>query len=136
MEAQMRDDQQEQGVLVAISDAVIKLYKERFGRGPTRGRAAWAGDDTLVVTLEDTLTLAERNLAKLGQHQRLRETRMLFQYASLREFCEPVELLTGRKVRAFMSGIDAAADGASIEAFLLYPESYTGPSRFERAETA
>jgi hypothetical protein len=39
--------------------------------------------------LENTPTPAERNLVRLGEHQRLRETRMVFQYASVAEFCEP-----------------------------------------------
>jgi hypothetical protein len=40
-----------------------------------------------------------------------------FQYATLRELCEPVERLTGRKVRAFTSGIDTEAEGRSVETF-------------------
>lgn len=42
----------------------------------------------------------------MGEHQRLRDTRMFFQYATVREFCEPVERLTGRKNRSIVSGID------------------------------
>jgi len=42
----------------------------------------------------------------MGEHQRLRETRMFFQYASVSEFIEPVERITGRRVRAFLSSID------------------------------
>jgi uncharacterized protein YbcI len=120
--------------LSSISDEMVRLYKEQFGRGPTRARSNWAGPDTLVVILEDTLTPAERNLVRLGEHQRLRDTRMFFQYATVRGFCEPVERLTGRTVRAFISGIDTEADGLSTELFVLHPEGYTGPSRIERAE--
>lgn len=43
---------------------------------------------------------------KMDEHQRLRDTRMFFQYATVREFCEPVERITGRTVRAFVSGLD------------------------------
>ena len=42
-----------------VSNAMIRLYKEYFGRGPTQARAHWAGPDSLVVLLEDTLTPAE-----------------------------------------------------------------------------
>jgi hypothetical protein len=59
---------------------------------------------------------------------------MFFQYATVREFCEPVERLTGRKVRAFLSGIDTEVDGLSTEIFVLHPQGYEGPSRIERAE--
>ena len=54
---------------------------------------------------------------------------MFFQYAAVREFCESVERLTGRKVRAFLSSIDTLADGLSVETFVLDPEGYDGPSR-------
>jgi hypothetical protein len=43
-------------------------------------------------------------------------------------FCDPVEHLTGRKVRAFVSGIDTELDLAS-EMFVLQPAGYEGPSR-------
>jgi uncharacterized protein YbcI len=109
------------------------LYKEGFGRGPDRARTYWSGTDALTVLLEDTFTPAERNLVKLGQHERLRESRIFFQYASAREFCEPVERLTGRKVRAFISGIDTAVDGLSVETFVLHPEGSDAPSRIAGA---
>jgi uncharacterized protein YbcI len=117
-----------------ISNAMVRLYKEQFGRGPTKTRTNWCGDDLIVVTMEDTFTPAERNLAKMGEHQRLRDLRLFFQYASVREFCEPVEAITGRKVRAFFSAIDTEVDGMSIETFVLWPEGSDGPSRTEFAE--
>jgi hypothetical protein len=58
---------------------------------------------------------------------------MFFQYASIREFCEPIERLTGRKVRAFASAIDTEADGLSVETFVLHPRDSTAPSRIELA---
>src|SRR5688500_764766 len=77
----------QQSASLEISNAMVRLYKEQFGRGPTKTRTHWCGADLIVVTLEDTLTPAERNLAKLGEHQRLRDLRTFFQYASSREFC-------------------------------------------------
>ena len=116
-------------LLQSVAAEMVRLFKEQFGRGPTRARAEWAGRDTLVVLLDDSLTPAERNLAEMGEHERLRETRMFFQYASVREFCEPIERLTGRKVRAFISGLDPVANGISCEVFVLHPEGYDGPGR-------
>jgi uncharacterized protein YbcI len=116
-------------VQMQISNEMVRLYKEQFGRGPTKARTNWAGSDVVVTVLEDTLTPAERNLVKLGEHQRLRDLRIFFQYASVKEFCEPVERLTGRKVRAFHSSIDTEAHGMAVEVFVLHPEGYEGPSR-------
>ena len=122
-------------VLLAISNEMVRLFKQQFGRGPTKARTNWAGPDTLVVMLEETLTPAERSLVKMGEHERLRETRSFFQYASVREFCEPVERITGRKVRAFISGIDTVANGLACETFVLYPVGAEHrPSRIEAAE--
>lgn len=120
----------ETSVLSAISNEMVRLFKEQFGRGPTRARTHWAGD-VVTTVLEDTLTPAERNLVKMHEHQRLRDARMFFQYATVEEFCEPVERLTGRKVKAFISGTDTWVDGLTVETFVLHPEGFEGPSRAE-----
>jgi uncharacterized protein YbcI len=54
----------------------------------------------------------------MGEHQRLRDTRMYFQHATEDEFRETIERLRGRRVRAFVSGIDTVAD-VSTEVFYL-----------------
>jgi len=118
-----------------ISDEMVRLYKEQFGRGPNRVHTYWCGEDVVTTVLEDTLTPAERNLVVLGEHQRLRDTRTFFQYATVREFCEPVERITGRTVRSFVSGIDTEAGGLAIETFILHPEGSDEPSRIEKALT-
>jgi uncharacterized protein YbcI len=122
----------EQGVnlIVHVSLEMVRLYKEHFGR-PKSATTHWAGPDALVVFLEDTLTEPERNMVDADQHQRLRDKRMAVQYATVREFCEPVERLTGRKVRSFLSATDTEVDGLSMETFLLHPAGYDGPSRID-----
>jgi uncharacterized protein YbcI len=104
-----------------ISRAMVRLYKDRFGRGPTKARTDFAGPDVLLCTLENSLTPAERSLAAMGEHQRLRDTRLFFQHASEDEFCGVVERILGRKVRAFISGIDTGQD-TSAELFYLEPQ--------------
>lgn len=106
--------------LSELTGAMVRLYKELFGRGPTKARSNYAGPDTLVVTIEDSLVPSERNMIALGEHQRVREIRMFFQQASRDEFTSTVEQITGRKVRAFVSGIDTQRDIAS-EVFYLEP---------------
>jgi uncharacterized protein YbcI len=127
-------DGDRQSISLAISNEMVRIYKDQFGRGPTKARTTWCGADVLSVILEETLTPAERNLVKLGEHQRLRDLRMFFQYSMVHAFCEPVERLTGRKVRSFVSGMDTEADGLCVELFVLHPEGYDGPSRMEAAE--
>ena len=109
-------------ILAAVSREMVRLYKEQFGRGPTKARTHYAGPDTLICTLRDSFTPAERRLAEMGEHQRLRDTRLYFQYATEDEFRGVVEKLTGRKVFAFISGVDAEKD-VSSEIFYLEPET-------------
>ena len=109
-------------VCVDVAREMSRLYRDQFGRGPAVSRAYWAGDDCLVALLERTFTPAEQNLARMGEHQRLRDVRLFFQYASESEFRTVIEEASGRSVRAFVSGIDASQDIAS-EVFVLHPEA-------------
>jgi uncharacterized protein YbcI len=105
-------------VLAEISREMVRLYKEQFGRGPTKARTNFAGPDTLICTLEDSLTPAERRLAEMGEHQRLRDVRLFFQHVTEPELCGIVETALNRKVRAFISGMDTRND-VSAEVFYL-----------------
>lgn len=107
--------------LLELSNEMVRLYKEQFGRGPTKVRSTFAGPDALLCTLEQTLTPAEKKLVEMGEQQRLRDTRLYFQYATEQDFRETVERNTGRKVRAFVSGMDVDQD-VSCELFYLEPE--------------
>jgi uncharacterized protein YbcI len=95
-------------LLAGVSNAMVTLHKEQFGRGPIRARSHFAGPDTLVCVLESALLPAERKLVDMGDHQRVRETRLAFQVATSEEFVGAVERIVGRKVRAFASAIDAS----------------------------
>src|SRR4051794_19109292 len=105
----------------SISRSMVALYKEQFGRGPTRARTYFAGPDAVVCLLEDTFTPAERNLVELNEHQRLRDVRLFFQYATEDSFISIIERETGRRVQAFISGIDTKQDIAA-ELFVLESE--------------
>jgi hypothetical protein len=70
------------------------------------------GHSLIVVALHDTLTAAERNLQRMGEHERLRDVRTFFQYATVQGFCEPIERITGRRVRSFVGGMDTQTDMA------------------------
>lgn len=104
--------------LAEISREMVRIYKVQFGRGPTRARSDFAGPDLVVCTLEDSLTPAEKRMATLGDHQRLRDLRLYFQHATEDQFCQVIERALGRKVRAFISGMDTGKDVAA-ELFYL-----------------
>jgi uncharacterized protein YbcI len=101
-----------------VSREMVRLYKEQFGRGPTRARTDFAGPDIVICTLENSLTPAEHRLAELGEHHRLRDTRLYFQHATEAEFREVIERVLGREVVSFVSGMDTRTD-VSSEIFYL-----------------
>jgi uncharacterized protein YbcI len=103
----------------AISREMVRLYKNQFGRGPTKAHTLIARD-VIVCTLEQSLTPAERRMVELGELHKLRDVRLFFQHATEKEFKDIIEGLTGRKVRAFISGMDVERDVAS-EVFYLEP---------------
>ena len=113
--------------LAEISREMVRIYKVQFGRGPTKARTAFAGPDLVVCTLEDSLTPVERRMADAGDHERLRDLRLYFQHVTEGQFREVIERALGRKVRAFVSGMDTTKDVAA-ELFYLEPET-------DRAET-
>jgi uncharacterized protein YbcI len=106
--------------LAALSNAMVKLHKEQFGRGPTSARTEFAGPDTVVCTLEDALLAGERAMVDMGEQQRVRETRMFLQVATSDKFIRAVEEILYRKVRAFASATDPDA-AVVFEVFALEP---------------
>src|SRR4051794_6972045 len=97
------------GVLASVSNAMVRLHKEQFGRGPTKARSHFAGRDTLVSVLENTLLPAELALVEMGQQERVQESRMFFQTATREKFVRAVEEIVGRRVVAFSSATDPDA---------------------------
>lgn len=108
----------------AISNAVVGLLHEYTGRGPTRARTT-IGGDTVVVTLRDSLTKAEKTLASRGQALEVLAMRRAFQDTMRRDLVDVVERLTGREVEAFLSDNLHDPDVA-VEIFLMAPSNHDG----------
>ena len=110
MSGNTSDEMRGDGVLSRVSNGLVSLHKEQFGRGPTRVRTNFAGSDTLVCTLEDALLPAERMMVELGDEQRVREARGAMQAATAEKFVRVVEEAVQRKVTAFSSAVDPAKE--------------------------
>jgi uncharacterized protein YbcI len=108
--------------MMAISNAMVRLHKEQFGRGPVKARSSYAGPDAILCTLEDVLLPAERKLVAIGEASRVRDTRVSFQVATEPDFVAAVEQIVYRKVRAFASALDVKADTV-FEIFALEPRA-------------
>lgn len=107
--------------MLELANAVVRLYKEAYGRGPTKARALFAGPDTLVLVLEQCLTTAERNLVSMGELGALRETRACLQGSIEAELRAVVEHFLGRRTLAHVSGVDGGHDVA-VDVFTLAPD--------------
>jgi uncharacterized protein YbcI len=119
------EDPRTESRLREVSKAMVKLYKEQFGRGPETVWTRYSGPDTLVSILGNSLTPVERTMREMGEEARLRDIRMMFQYTTEPKFRELVERITGRRVIGFMSGMDVNNDLA-CEVFTLEPERAAG----------
>jgi uncharacterized protein YbcI len=116
------DTQQQQQpggwLLQDVSNAMVALHKEQFGRGPTRAQSHLAGPDALLCVMDDALLPAERTMVEMGEQQRVRESRMFLQVATADQFIATVESITGRTVRAFASASDPD-HGVVMETFIF-----------------
>jgi uncharacterized protein YbcI len=110
-----RDDQGR--VAAAISTAVVHVFSEHTGRGPTRARTTIDGTTVLVV-LQDNMTKAERSLVAAGKSADVLQLRRSFQETMRADLVAVVEQLTASRVNAFMSANHIASDTAA-EIFLL-----------------
>ena len=104
-------------VLAGISNSMVRLYREHFGKGPT-GAKTYVLDDVVICVLRDGLTTVEKTLFEQGRGDTVREMRAAFQDAVSDRFTEVVEELTGRRVVAFLSQAHVGPDLA-IEVFFL-----------------
>jgi uncharacterized protein YbcI len=121
--------------LTRLSNAMVGLYKDLFGRGPTKARTSYVGPNLIVSSLENSLTRIERTMASTGDYRRLRELRIDLQYTAEDDFVGAVEEITGRKVVAFVSGMDTRTDVAA-ELFYLAPRDGDGDGDGDGAGTS
>jgi uncharacterized protein YbcI len=101
----------------AISNAITKLQRDHYGRGPDSVRTV-VGYDHIICFLENSFVAVERTLIAAGETGAVRETRLAFQRAMESRFVATVEEISGRKVRAFLSQVSLNPD-ISVEVFVL-----------------
>jgi uncharacterized protein YbcI len=106
-------------VLTAISDGLVALLKEFYGRGPTQTKTYYH-DDLVVCVLRGGFTRVEQTLLEGGRGAAVIEQRMAFQDVMRHRFEAVVERATGRPVIGFMSGNQQAPD-MICEVFVLSP---------------
>ena len=106
-------------VLTAISDGMVALLKEFYGRGPTRAKSYFE-DDLVVCVLRGGFTRVEQTLLEGGRGAAVIGQRMEFQELMRDRFVSVIEDATGRQVIGFMSGNQQEPD-MMCEVFILAP---------------
>ena len=104
--------------LAEITNGIVRLFAESYGRGPTRAKSYMLDDTYVVTVLRDTMTTVERTLADGGHGQQVRDVRLTFQEEMADSFKGVVEKALARPVIAYHSQLLIDAD-IGFELFVL-----------------
>ena len=117
-EAALRSAGRQDGPLrQQLSNAVMALYKQYLGKGPTDCRA-YLERDLVVLVLTGGYSAGEQTLFEAGKWHDVRQTRQAWQDSMEVRFTEKIEELTNRTVKAFLSASHQDPD-VSVELFVL-----------------
>jgi uncharacterized protein YbcI len=106
-------------VLSQISNAIVGILREHYGRGPTKAKT-YLNDNYLLTVTEDLLTTVEQTLVARGDQELVRKMRLRFQEVVADRFIGAVESATGRKVIAYHSQV-TFDPAMGFEIFVLEP---------------
>jgi len=121
-------------VLTAISDGLVALLKEFYGRGPTRAKSYYE-DDLVVCVLRGGFSRVEETLLAGGRGQAVIQQRMEFQEVMRERFAQVIEDATGKRVIGFMSGNQQDPD-LMCEVFILAPTDLIDDHELPPSETS
>jgi uncharacterized protein YbcI len=101
------DDQGQQlsggELLAAISNRIVAILRENYGRGPMKAKT-YALDDMIVCVMRESgFSAIEQTMMDSGEPERVIDMREDFQRVMAVRYQEEIERLTGRKVVAFLS---------------------------------
>ena len=114
-------------LLATISNGMVSLLKEYYGKGPTRAKSYY-NDDLVVCVLRGGFTRVEQTLLAGDRGRAVIEQRMAFQEVMRDRFEAVIQHATGRRVIGFMSGNQQDPD-MICEVFVL-----SGSDLVEEAE--
>ena len=103
--------------LLEISNAVVRVHKDRFGRGPTKALTL-IGGNIVVSVLEDGFTTSETRLLEHGAHDEVIRLRSRLHTAVTGEMTAAVESIVGRSVHSHMAATDPERQ-LQVEVFVL-----------------
>ena len=105
-------------LLAAISNRIVAILREHYGRGPMKAKT-YALDDIIVVVMRGSgFTPLEQTIMDSGEPHRIVAMRHDFQNMMTKRFTETIEELTGRNVVAFLSQAHVEPD-LTMEIFFI-----------------
>ena len=105
-------------LLAEITDRLVLLIREHYGRGPMKAKT-YALDDIVVCVLRGAgFTALEQTIMESGDGERVVAMRENFQEMMAKRYKDMIEELTGRKVLAFLSQAHVEPD-ITIEMFFV-----------------
>lgn len=107
--------------LAEITNGIVRLFSEYYGRGPTRAKSFLLDGNYVVTVLRDTMTTVEGTLAREGHAAQVRSVRLTFQEAMADSFKGVVEEALGRRVASYHSQLLVDSD-IGFEMFVLEDE--------------
>lgn len=107
-----------------LSDGIVGLFKEYYGRGPDQVRVYYV-DDVVVCVMHGGFTRIEQTLLDAGRRDVVIEQRITFQEIMSGRFKALVQEITGRVVIGFVSGNQPDPE-MTCEVFVLGPEAAGG----------
>ena len=124
--AAMRDPAGQGGPLrQELSNAIVALFKQYYGRGPADCRT-YLEPDLVVVVMTGGYHAGEQTLFEAGKWHEVRQARLSWQDTMHGRFVDTIEGLTRREVKAFMSANHQSPD-VTVEVFVLERED-TAPA--------
>jgi uncharacterized protein YbcI len=106
--------------LAEVSNAIVQIFAECYGRGPTKAKS-YQFDNYLVTVLEDIFTTVEETLVNNGHHDLVRQVRLTFQETVAERFKGAVAEVMGRQVLGYHSQV-VVDPPTGFEIFILGPD--------------
>ena len=88
----------------ALSNAIVALMKEHYGKGPTAAKS-FLNDEYVFTVLEGGLTRNEETLLGAGEEKAVRDYRLTFEQVIREQATAAVARITGRRVLDYHSQI-------------------------------
>jgi uncharacterized protein YbcI len=104
-------------LLAEITEQLVKLMREHYGRGPMKAKT-YVLDNVIVCVLSHGFIALEQTMMEGGESERVLDMRRGFERLMKTQYTAVIEDLTGRKVLAFLSQAHVEPD-LTVEMFLM-----------------